>query len=483
MAIVGGGFSGLAMAIRLREQGETDFVLLERAGDIGGVWRENAYPGCECDISSHVYSFSFAPNPDWTHTFSPRREIHEYLRGCADRFGVMPHVRLNCEVLSADWDDAERRWRIATSDGEIGARALVAAAGPISEPVIPAYPGLDRFQGISFHSAHWDDEEREIDGRRVAVIGTGATGVQIVPAIQPRVAQLTLFQRTAPWVLPRLQWRTSHRERALYRRLPIAQRAVRSAFFMLNEGLVLGFRRPRTMAPAERLLWWRVKRQVRDARLLAKLRPPHRLGCKRLLASNDYYPALDQPNVDVETAGIRSLRERSIVTEDGAEHEVDVIVWATGFHMTDPPFAERVRGRGGLTLADLWRREGFHALRGTTVPGFPNYFMMIGPNSGTGSNSMVFVIESQVRYVLDCLRALAADARHALEPRRDADARYNAHVAGRLRGTVWLSGCANHYQDATGRTSAIWPDSMLRFRAVTRRLDLDEYELGAVDQV
>ena len=373
--------------------------------------------------------------------------------------------------------NTQRRWHITTSQGELSARVLIQATGPMSEPVIPALPGLDRFQGTMFHSARWN-HDHAIDGKRVAVIGTGASGVQLVPPVQARAARLTVFQRTAPWILPRLQWRTSRVERALYRRFPITQRLVRGAFFTLNEGLVIALRRPRLMAPAERLLWRRAQRQVGDPRLLAKVRPRHRLGCKRLIASTDYYSALTQPNVEVVTGGIRELREHSIVTDDGVEHELDTIVWATGFHMTDPPFARRVRGRGGQVLADVWRREGFHALRGTTVPGFPNHFLMIGPNSGTGSNSMVFVIESQVRYVLDGLRALAADPSACLEPRRDAEARYNARIAERLDGTVWLSGCSNHYQDATGRTSAIWPDSMLRFRAATRRVDLDEYALG-----
>ncbi|MFL5885617.1 MAG: flavin-containing monooxygenase [Thermoleophilaceae bacterium] len=474
IAIVGAGFSGLGMAIRLKQEGIDDFVVIERGDDIGGTWRDNAYPGCQCDIASHLYSYSFAPNPDWSRGLSPQPEIHAYLRDCAERFGVVPHLRLGHEVEELAWDEETRRWRIGTNAGSFDAKLVVQASGPMSEPVVPDVPG--RFEGTAFHSARWP---RDFDpaGRRVAVVGTGASAIQIVPEIQPLVERLVVVQRTPPWVAPKIKRRITRLERRLYRRVPIAQRIARTSLFAFYETIIVGLRHPRLAAASEMLAWQNARLRIRDRELLEKVRPRYRIGCKRLLLSNGWYPALAAPNAEVVNAGVRELRERSIVTADGQEHDVDAIVWATGFRMTDPPIADRVRGRGGLRLGDLWYEHSPRALRGMTAPGFPNYFMLAGPNTGSGNNSLIYNVESQIAYVLGCLRTMSERRLASVEPTRQAEEEWTRRVRERFEGTVWATGCASHYLDRHGRNVAIWPDPMLRYRAYTRRFDPDEYVL------
>jgi len=328
VAIVGTGFSGLGMAIRLRQQGEDDFVLLERAGDIGGTWRDNTYPGCRCDVPSHLYSFSFAPNPNWSSTFSPQSEILDYLRDCAERFGVMQHVRFHTEVEGAAWDDDEEVWRIETSNGPITANFLVAAQGPLSEPSLPEVPGIDSFEGTAFHSAQWD-HRHDLSGERVAVIGTGASAIQFVPEIQPKVGKLHVFQRTAPWVIPHRNRPLKSWERTLYRLFPPAQLAMRAAIYWARELFVLQFRHRAVGRLLERIPLTHLRRQVKDPELRRKVTPNYAMGCKRILPTDEWYPALTKPNVEVVTEGITEIRPRSVVAADGSEREVDTIIFGT----------------------------------------------------------------------------------------------------------------------------------------------------------
>ncbi len=476
VAIVGAGFSGLGLAIRLKQHGIDDFVVLERAGDVGGTWRDNTYPGCACDVPSHLYSFSFAPNPNWSRHYSPQREILEYLRDCARRFGVTSHMRWNAEVLHASWDESQQRWQIATSRGCFTAQILALGNGPLSEPSIPSIPGLDRFEGTVFHSARWD-HRHDLSGERVAVIGTGASAIQFVPHIQPQVGRLLLFQRTPPWILPRMDHPVSAQRRALFRRLPIAQRLARSAIYMQRELLVPGFlNRNRLLRRAETLALRHLERQVADPALRAKLMPGYRLGCKRILLSDDFYPAITQDNVEVVTDRIREVRPASIVTEDGVERQVDTIICATGFHVTDMPAAAYVCGRGGQTLADAWR-DGPRAYLGTTVAGFPNLFLLIGPNTGLGHSSMVFMIESQLAYILDCLRLMDRQGARAVEVRPEAQSAFNDELQRRMQGTVWTSGCSSWYLDASRHNSTLWPGFTWEYRRRTRRFDAANYRL------
>ncbi len=478
VAIVGAGFSGLGLAIRLKQQGIDDFVVLERAADVGGTWRDNTYPGCACDVQSHLYSFSFAPNPRWSHAYSPQPEILAYLRDCARRFGVTPHICWNAEVLHASWDEDRRQWRITTTRGTLTAQILVLGNGPLSEPSIPTLPGLDRFQGTVFHSARWR-HDYDLAGKRVAVIGTGASAIQFVPRIQPQVARLTLFQRTPPWVLPRLDHPISERWRALFHSLPLAQRFARSAIYLQRELLVPGFtQRTRLLQRAEALALRHLERQVADPTLRAKLTPGYRLGCKRILLSDDFYPALTQENVEVVTERIGEVCPTGVMTEDGVERPVDAIIFATGFHVTDMPAAAFIHGRGGQTLADAWR-DGPRAYLGATVAGFPNLFLMIGPNTGLGHSSMIFMIESQLAYILDCLRLM--DKRHvqAVEVRGEAQTSFNEEMQRRMSHTVWTSGCSSWYLDATRHNSTLWPGFTWEYRRRTRRFDAAHYSLTA----
>ncbi|MEA2362162.1 MAG: hypothetical protein QOD71_1307 [Thermoleophilaceae bacterium] len=477
-AIVGTGFSGIGMAIKLLREGERDFVVLERADDIGGTWRDNTYPGCRCDVPSHLYSFSFAPNPNWSSTFSPQPEILEYLRDVAARFGVLPHVRFGTEMHSAEWDEAEARWRLDTSGGPITADVLIAAQGPLSDPLIPELPGLDSFEGASFHSAEWDHEHR-FEGERVAVIGTGASAIQFVPKIQPLVGRMHVFQRTPPWVLPHPNRAMRGWEHKLYSRLPAAQLAMRAGIYWARETFVLQFRNRRMRKLATRMALRQLEQQVPDPGLRAKLTPRYELGCKRVLPTDEWYPALMQPNVEVVTDGIREVRPRSIVAADGTEREVDTIVFGTGFHVTDIPIAQRMRGRDGRTLAETWDGSP-SAYKGAAVAGFPNLFFLVGPNTGLGHNSIVFMIESQINYVAGALRTMRRRGARIVDVRPEAQAAYNAELDEMTEGTVWVSGgCSSYYIDRNGRNSTIWPTFTWPFRQRTREFDEGAYALGA----
>jgi cation diffusion facilitator CzcD-associated flavoprotein CzcO len=478
VAIVGTGFSGLGMAIRLKQEGEHDFVLLERAGDIGGTWRDNTYPGCRCDVPSHLYSFSFAPNPNWSSTFSPQEEILDYLRETANRYGVVPHVRFHTELEAAEWDDDEQLWRIETSNGAMTANVLVAAQGPLSDPSMPEVPGIESFEGKSFHSARWDHDHR-LDGERVAVIGTGASAIQFVPEIQPKVATLHIFQRTPPWVIPHRNRPLKGWERALYRLFPPAQLAMRAGIYWARELFVLQFRHRAVRKLLERIPMKHLRDQIDDPELRRKLTPDYRMGCKRILPTDEWYPALAKPNVEVISGGVTEIRPHSVVAEDGSEREVDTIIYGTGFHVTDVPIANRVSGRDGRTLAEVWGGS-MQAYKGTTVAGYPNLFFLVGPNTGLGHTSIVFMIESQINYVLDALRAMSRNAAATVEVRPEAQAAYNAELDRMTDGTVWVSGgCQSYYIDRNGHNSALWPTYTWPFRQRTRVFDEGAYALGA----
>ncbi|HEY5318841.1 MAG TPA: NAD(P)/FAD-dependent oxidoreductase [Solirubrobacteraceae bacterium] len=476
VVIVGAGFSGLAMAAALEREGRDDYLVLERGHEVGGTWRENSYPGCACDVPSHLYSLSFAPNPNWGSTFSPQPEISAYLRRVAQEHHVLPHVRFGCELERAGWDEEAGRWRLETSSGPLSARVLVAAGGPLSEPAIPDIPGLADFQGTVFHSATWD-HEHELEGERVAVIGTGASAIQFVPQIQPRVSRLHLFQRTPPWIMPRPDRPLTRFERALYRRVPAAQRAMRAAIFWARELYAIPLLRVGLSPIIERIARRHLRRQVPDPALRAKLTPDYAPGCKRILVSNDYLPSLGHANVEVVGDGIRGIERSAIIADDGTERPVDTIIFGTGFHVTDMPMAERVHGSDGRSLAEHWDGS-LQAHRGTTVTGFPNLFLLLGPNTGLGHTSVVAMAEAQVAYVTRALGYMEAEAVGAVEPRREAQSAWNAEVQRRMKGTVWTAGgCASWYLDSKGVNSTLWPDFAFRFRRAVTRFDPGEYRL------
>jgi cation diffusion facilitator CzcD-associated flavoprotein CzcO len=481
IGILGAGFGGLGMAIRLKQAGIEDFVVWERDAEVGGTWWANSYPGCQCDIPSHLYSFSFAPNPDWTRTYPLQPELKRYLSECTERYGARDQIRLDCEVTSAEWDEGEGVWRIGTAQGPFTVELLIAAPGFLSEPATPALPGLDDFEGETFHTARWN-HDHDLTGRRVAVIGTGASAIQVVPRIQPIVEQLDVFQRTPPWVMPHRDRPITDIERRVYRRFPALQRAVRSTVYFIRELLVPGFvYRPKLMRLPQRMARRHLEKQVPDLALRTRLTPDYSFGCKRVLPSNDWYPAITQPNVSVITGGIREVKPKGIVTTDGELHELDTIVLATGFHVTDVRFAKIVRGRDGALMSDVWNGSP-QAYRGTAVAGFPNLFIITGPNTGLGHNSLVYMIEAQLDYLMDALRVIDERGATRVEVRRAVQEAYNAELQSRMGGTVWNSGgCSSWYIDANGKNTTIWPDFTWRFRRQTRHFDAAAYELTAPD--
>ncbi|CAL9545462.1 Baeyer-Villiger monooxygenase [Streptomyces sp. enrichment culture] len=478
VAVVGSGFGGLGAAVRLRREGITDFVILERAGEVGGTWRDNSYPGCACDVPSHLYSFSFAPNPEWPRTFSGQRHIRAYLEHVADTFGLRPHLRLHSEVRRMTWDARELRWEIETASGRLTADVVVSATGPLSDPKIPDIPGLDSFPGTVFHSARWD-HDHDLTGKRVAVVGTGASAIQFVPAVQPKAARLTLFQRTPAWVMPRMDRPISGAERFLHRTVPVTTRLRRGLLWGIRELQVQAFtKHPEELGFVELLAKRNIARAVKDPALRAKLTPDYRIGCKRILLSNDYYPALARPNTDVVASGLSEVRGSTLVAADGTETEADVIIFGTGFHVTDMPIAERVVGADGHTLAQSWK-SGMEALRGASAAGFPNFLTVIGPNTGLANTSMILMIESQLNYLADYLRQLRVlGGRAALDARPAAVDAWNRRVQERMKRTVWnTGGCTSWYLDASGRNTTIWPGTTTEFRRATRRVDLAEYDV------
>jgi cation diffusion facilitator CzcD-associated flavoprotein CzcO len=479
IAIVGTGFSGLGMAIRLKQRGIDDFVIFEKHEDVGGTWWANSYPGCQCDVPSHLYSFSFALNPNWSRTYSRQSEILDYLRDCAHRFDILPHVRFGHTVESASWNEDAQRWDIATSQGSWTADVCVAAHGGLAEPSMPPIDGIEDFEGQVFHSADWD-HAAELKDKRVAVIGTGASGIQIVPNIQPEVKSLTVFQRTPGWIFRHTDRPIRDWERRLYRRVPFVQKLVRWMIYSIRELLVVALaKRPALADGLRRVARAHLYKQVKDPELRRKLKPRYSPGCKRMLLSNDYYPALQQPNVELVTSPIERAKTSSLFLADGREIEVDAIVCATGFHVTDNPMAERVRGRHGASLAETWESSGLRAYLGTTVPGFPNLFLMTGPNTGTGHTSLLVMIEAQINYVLDCLRYMEDAGAKTVDVRDRMTEKFDSDVQAKMTTTVWtMGGCASWYLDKTGRNTTLWPDFTWQFARMTRKFDPGAYVVG-----
>ncbi|GAA0953812.1 NAD(P)/FAD-dependent oxidoreductase [Kribbella koreensis] len=472
--IVGAGASGIGAAIRLRQAGITSFAVLEKATALGGTWRDNTYPGCACDVPSALYSYSFAPNPSWTRAFAGQAEIQAYLESTAARYGVVPHLRFGVEMLRASWSDADQHWEVSTSSGPVTARALITGTGPWHEPLMPSVP-LD-FDGPLFHSSRWDHSV-DLRGKRVAVIGTGASAVQFVPAIQPLVSSLQLYQRTAQWVLPKPDHYVPSAERWLMRRVPAAQRLLRAVEYGGMEALGVGFRHPAVMRQIQRVGAWHLRRSVRDPLLRAALTPSYTLGCKRILMSNDYYPAVASSNVSVHPSGVASVSGSSVVGVDGSVTDVDVVVLGTGFKILDLPLASRVFDADGKSLDDHWQGSP-SAYLGTTVSGFPNLFNLLGPSLGTGHTSAFMILEAQLEHTVAALTSLRDRGWSSISVRPSVQAAFNSAVQSALPSTVYeTGGCASYYHDANGRNSFNWPWSSRRLRAEVGRFSPGDYAI------
>jgi len=477
VAIVGAGFGGLGTAIRLREQGIDDFVILERADRLGGTWWANTYPGCACDVPSHLYSYSFALNPDWTRFFAPQHEILAYLERTARERGVTDHIVYGAEVLNAQWDADAGRWRLDTAAGPVTAQALIAAAGPLSEPSVPDIPGLGDYKGTLFHSARWN-HERDLTGERVAVIGTGASAAQFVPYVARDAAHLDVYQRTPGWILPRGDRPIPVLERRLLRRVPAVQRLLRNIIYYVAELLVVGLVfDKRVLSVFEAVARRKLRRSVPDPALRAKLTPSYRIGCKRIIFSDDYLPALAAPDVELVTDAIQEIDATGIRTVDGRHRPVDTIVLGTGFKVWAASTADRLEGLGRKTLSQAWAEEGGpQAYVGTTIAGFPNLFFLIGPNTGLGNNSMINIIEGQLVYLLDALEAMERTGAESIEVRHTVQDRYNQEIQARMVGTVWTDGgCNSWYLSEDGTNRTLWPSFSNAFKRRLRGFDMADF--------
>ncbi len=476
--IIGTGFAGLCMGIKMKQAGMNDFVILEKDDKIGGTWYANTYPGAECDVHSHLYQYSFEPNPNWNKMFGSQEEILAYCNHCAEKYGLIPHVRLNSAANGHTFNEATGTWTLQTSDGKTyETKYVISGAGGLSRPLYPDIKGIQSFKGAMFHTARWD-HNFDIKGKRVAVIGSGASAIQVVPAIAPEVKHLTLFQRTPSWVIPKPDREISGFEKRMFKVLPFMQNVYRGALFARNEIMAVGFvvdhRILKFVQPiAEKY----IERSIVDLVLRKKVTPNYTLGCKRILLSNDYYPALNRENVTVLDEGVTAITPKGIRTSDGKEHEFDCIVLATGFQASETVIPFPIHGLGGKEINDTWKTTGPEAYLGTVVSGFPNSFMIVGPNVGLGHSSMILMIEHQVHYIMEYLKAAKKLHAKYMDVKPDVQNEYNIAIQKRLNKAVWgdNGGCTSWYKTAAGKNTTLWPGFTFEFRAKTQFFKKSDY--------
>ncbi len=477
VAIIGAGFGGMGMGIALKKAGWTDFRIFEAAGEVGGTWRDNTYPGCACDIPSHLYSFSFDQNPRWSRRFSPAAEIQEYLVGCARRHGLYDHVEFHRTIRVATFDEETHLWTLETDDGEtFEARAVVMAVGPLSTPKIPELEGMEGFHGPIFHSAEWDHDVG-LSGKTVGVVGTGASAVQIVPGIAEEAGEVKVFQRTPPWVIRRGDRAYREWEKKLFAWVPGVQRAYRGLIYLRNEAHAVGLLDlPVAMRAAEGLARRRIRRIFDDPETEDAVTPDYYIGCKRVTLSDDYYPAVARDDVELIPEAVERFTADGAVTSSGREVPLDVVVMATGFRATDYLSAFEIRGRRGGDINDAWA-DGAEAYLGVAVTGFPNFFLLLGPNTGLGHNSVVFMIEAQIEMVRQCLERMDEEGATAIEVRPSTHREFNGELQERLGESVWNSGCHSWYLDKSGKNTTIWPGYTVEYWWRTRNVDPDAFKL------
>lgn len=472
--IVGAGPAGLAAAIRLKQSGENDFLILERSSQVGGVWRDNRYPGCACDIKSHLYSFSFAPKADWSREYAPQPEIFEYLQECANKFSLGPHLRFQENVQNMRWTESEKEWQVTTSKGTYRCQLLFAALGTLSEPAIPRLVGLEKFQGQVFHSANWPSDFNPV-GKKIAVVGTGASACQFIPRLQPHVTAMHVYQRSAAWVWPREDKEIGSLQKNILQVFPFLRQLKRLQIYLAKEIIAMGFMYPVLMRKAQAKSLAHMHKAISNPELRAKLKPNFKFGCKRILVSDDYYPALAQPNVDVITDGIQHLTENSIVDEKGVSREIDALIFGTGFQTKELPFANLIYGKNGTSLSQAWD-QGFSSHRGTMVTGFPNLFLLLGPHTGLGHSSVLYMLESQLEHILAVLKLMRQKNYRTIEVTSEAETEYMTNLKSAMQKTVWQSGgCDSWYLDHQG-TPNLWPKFTFTFRRLLSKLDDKSYE-------
>ncbi|USA55342.1 NAD(P)/FAD-dependent oxidoreductase [Acinetobacter sp. C32I] len=476
VVIIGAGFAGIGAAIKLQQAGFTDFVVLEKADEIGGVWRANTYPGCACDVPSALYSYSFAPNPQWSRVFAQQQEIKTYIQNVAQQFDVQKYVRFGYEMLESAWDDQAKHWVVKTNQGLIHARFAIMAGGPMHQPVLPKIKGLETFKGTQFHSAEWNHDV-DLNGKKVAVVGAGASAIQFVPEIQAQVKKLTLLQRTPQWVLPKMDQSLPKLAQALFKVLPITQRLTRYGVYGVFESLNSSMHHPKLVSQIERLAKLNIRLGVKDPALRAKLLPDFTIGCKRVLQSNQWYPALAKSNVEVLRCGVAEVRGNTLIASDGSQHEVDAIIFGTGFEVSNPPIAKQIRNKHGKSMDEVWQGSAQGYL-GTVVEGCPNAFVMFGPNIAVSSSALI-IIEAQLAYILDMLKKVQAQEIETVEIRAEVLEQYNDEIQAALKNTVWnTGGCSSYFIDRNGRNSTLWPWTTFEMRARLAQCDLNDYVLG-----
>ncbi len=475
--IIGSGFSGLGMAIALKKFGRNDFTILEQADDVGGTWRDNTYPGAACDVPSHVYSFSFEPNPSWTSKFSPQKEILSYLQHCARKYSLLPHIQFNSRVERSVFDQESGLWTVYIKDKQpIVCRFLVIGSGGLSRPSYPKIPGLENFRGTLFHSARWDHKFL-LENARVGIIGTGASSIQIVPAIAGKVGTLSLFQRTPAWIMPKAEKAYSSRDRSLMARIPGYQYLVRKLLYWQFELRAIGVLRPSLMRFPEKDALALLAREVKDEATRKKLTPQYTMGCKRILLSNDFYTTFNRPNVHLVSEGIERITAEGIRTKDGQNHKLDAIICATGFQVAEASAPFPVSGLNGIDLGHTWK-DGAEAYLGTTVSGFPNLFILVGPNTGLGHNSIVFMIESQIRYIAQAIQKITKKRLKYVDVKAEIQRDYNQDLVRRFEKTVWTNGnCVSWYHTHGGKNTTLYPGFSFQLRLKTHFFKTSAYHL------
>ncbi|MGJ9411666.1 flavin-containing monooxygenase [Aeromicrobium sp. CF4.19] len=475
--IVGSGFAGMGMAMKMREAGRTDFIIIEKADDVGGTWRDNTYPGAECDVQSHMYSFSYELNPEWSREYSAQPEIHAYMRSVADKHRLDDVIHYETEMTGATWDEHTLRWTVTTSKETYECRVLVSGIGGLHIPNIPELPGAETFDGPRFHSARWDHDV-DLTGKRVAVVGTGASAIQFIPQIVGDVAQLDVYQRSAPWVVPKLNHDITGRKARLLTKVPGGTRAYRNALYWMNEATQLGFTGPAQGITklVENKVADYIRKTVDDPAVAEKLIPDYRLGCKRVLKTDNYVPVYNRDNVELVTDGIREVTPTGIVTMEGDFRETDVIIYGTGFHVTDAFEWVHVTGKGGRDLSKTFDEHGIETYLGISVTHFPNFFLMLGPNTALGHNSVVFMIEQQTKWVLAMLDEMDERGAEAVEPTAQAQREFNDQLQEKVEKGVWSQGgCTSWYLDSQGKNRTIWPGFTFRYWWRTRKVESDHF--------
>lgn len=476
--VVGAGISGIAAAYNMSKVGYNDYIVLEKASRVGGTWRDNNYPGCGCDVPSALYSFSFSPSHKWSHLFAKQPEILNYLEEVVEKYDLGGKIEFNQELINAHWVEEEKIWKITTSKESYQARTVIFTTGPITEPSMPKLKGIETFNGEMFHSARWN-HDYDLTGKRVAVIGTGASAIQFIPQIQPVVKQLYVFQRTAPWVLPKADMYLNETAKGFFAQFPVIQKTWRGSISQILNGINFGLRNPKLLEPVSFLSRKLLKLQVKDERLLKDITPNFTIGCKRLLFANNYYPALQQDNVSLIPHGLVEIEGNTVISANGQRQEVDIIIWGTGFEVSHPPIGKRVTNADGQLLSDLWKESSPEAYLGTSIENLPNAFLVLGPNILV-YDSFIGIAEAQIEYILDGLLKMKAQNFNRFEIKQNVIQQHNKKVQKHLQTTVFNSGgCKSYYLDANGRNFAAWPWSLKALRQQLSVMDLKNYHISS----